>query len=215
MQIQELIIPGRQPGEKYCLLIDNVFSEDECKELIDLSESKHFEPASLVTNSETNERMKNPNRSNDRVSMLDDEIACKLYNRLLLYLPSKWIYENEVWVPHKCNNRMSVLRYDVNQHYAPHVDVEYVTPVGKLRSFITIQLYLNNGCQSQYGFKGGATRFIQEVGYTRIDERQFLDVIPKSGSVLLFEHELLHTGCNVESGRKYTIRTDIMFKRKK
>ncbi len=70
---------------------------------------------------------------------------------------------------------------------------------------MTVQLYLNEG------FEGGATQFIQEVNYKHIHERETLDVVPKTGYVLLFEHELLHTGQRLVKGRKYTIRTDIMY----
>jgi len=204
----ELTLPGRQPKDKYCLWVEAIFSKAECEQLIAFAEAQSFEPASLIKDPETGNIMKNPNRNNDRVSLFNEEIATKLYARLLPYLPSSWTYEGETWVPDSCNLRMSFLRYYPKEHYSPHVDVEYVTPDGSLRSFITIQLYLNEG------FTGGMTRFIQEVGYTRIDDRQFLDVIPKTGAVLLFEHELLHTGCPVEEGCKYTIRTDIMFRRK-
>jgi hypothetical protein len=40
-----------------------------------------------------------------------------------------------------------------------------------------------------------------------------LDVNPKMGSVLLFQHaHLLHSGDDVISGTKITLRTDLMYK---
>lgn len=44
-------------------------------------------------------------------------------------------------------------------------------------------------------------------------EREY-DVKPKIGRVLLFQHAfLIHSGADVESGTKLTLRTDIMFKK--
>ncbi len=36
---------------------------------------------------------------------------------------------------------------------------------------------------------------------------------PKTGSVLIFNHNMIHKGEKLESGIKYVIRTDVVFKR--
>ena len=52
--------------------------------------------------------------------------------------------------------------------------------------------------------RGGATTF-------HLGDRR-LDVDPKIGRVLIFQHSrLLHSGDEVISGIKYTMRSDIMF----
>jgi hypothetical protein len=39
-----------------------------------------------------------------------------------------------------------------------------------------------------------------------------IDVVPKTGRVLMFQHrDILHSGDDVESGVKLTMRTDIMY----
>jgi prolyl 4-hydroxylase len=205
MKVTSLTLPGRQPGDKYCVWVENVFSEEDCKEIIASSEDgNQFQAASMIPDLEGGQ-MKNPNRNNDRVSTFNQRLTQKLYDRIESLLPDHWEFENEHWLKQGCNTRMSILRYLPGQHYSPHVDVEYVTEDGLSRSFVTAQLYLNEG------FEGGATQFIQEVGYRSIGEREVLDVVPKTGAVLLFEHELLHTGQRLVSGCKYTIRTDIMY----
>lgn len=55
--------------------------------------------------------------------------------------------------------------------------------------------------------------FHQEVGYRTVSERKWLDVTPETGSVLLFEHELLHEGSAVTKGTKYTVRVDVLYKK--
>ena len=53
---------------------------------------------------------------------------------------------------------------------------------------------------------GGATTFHS------LDMKRKLDVMPKSGRILLFQHRsLLHSGDDVLKGVKYTLRTDLMY----
>ena len=57
---------------------------------------------------------------------------------------------------------------------------------------------------------GGATAFLSR------DKTRGLDINPKMGSVLIFQHEgLLHEGAEVKEGVKYTMRTDILYERVK
>lgn len=54
---------------------------------------------------------------------------------------------------------------------------------------------------------GGATTFHGE------SEREY-NVFPKTGRVLLFQQRSIwHSGQQVDAGVKYTMRTDVMFKR--
>lgn len=56
--------------------------------------------------------------------------------------------------------------------------------------------------------KGGATTFHS------MDMSRKLDVDPKIGRVLIFQHKnLLHSGDEVLQGTKYTMRSDLMYKR--
>jgi hypothetical protein len=90
-----------------------------------------------------------------------------------------------------------------------HWDGNYVTPDQKERSYFTLHLYLNDSKNQPEGetLVGGATTFWSW------DSRHRLDVNPKMGSVLIFQHdELVHSGDDVLSGVKITLRTDLMYK---
>lgn len=55
---------------------------------------------------------------------------------------------------------------------------------------------------------GGATTFHSMYGH--MDKK--LDVMPKSGRILLFQQRgLLHSGDDLIQGEKYTVRTDLMY----
>jgi hypothetical protein len=90
-----------------------------------------------------------------------------------------------------------------------HQDGMYMTPNQTERSYFTLHVYLNDGDTQPEGEKlqGGATTF-----WSR-NLRNRLDVPPKIGSVLLFQHQgLIHSGDDLVSGMKITLRTDLMYK---
>jgi hypothetical protein len=222
-RIEEPIIPGRKEGEKFVYFVRDLLSKEECKEWITYAETIGFQPASLVPAS-TDEKtspsvIKNPHRSNDRVLLFDTKRASLLTERLksLGVLPLVWHSKNEhkeklnadkdkvQWQLVGLNERLSFLRYAVSERYGRHVDVPYEDSEKGIRSFITVQLYLNSE------FAGGETRFDQEVGYKDFHSHGHLDVVPETGSALLFEHELTHEGCAVTEGVKYTVRIDVLY----
>lgn len=53
---------------------------------------------------------------------------------------------------------------------------------------------------------GGSTAFLSRDGERR------LDINPKAGTVLVFQHKrLYHEGAVVEQGQKFTVRMDILY----
>lgn len=77
---------------------------------------------------------------------------------------------------------------------------------------MTLHLYLNDAdTEEQEGrprLRGGATAFHSG------NMKNQLDVVPKVGRVLLFQHRhLVHSGDDVLNGTKLTMRTDIMYER--
>lgn len=71
-----------------------------------------------------------------------------------------------------------------------------------------MQLYLNDSAETdpQAGFVGGATTFLSE------DESRRLEVNPRAGCVLIFQHkDLIHEGSKVRKGVKLAMRTDLFY----
>lgn len=86
----------------------------------------------------------------------------------------------------------------------------YETPDYKERSYFTLHLYLNDASSDRKdrSLQGGATTF------HAFDMERRVDVEPKIGRVLLFQHRsLLHSGDDVTRGTKLTLRTDIMYEK--
>ncbi|KAL1864876.1 hypothetical protein Daus18300_007443 [Diaporthe australafricana] len=122
-----------------------------------------------------------------------------------------WVVEKQRWEFRRLNQRMRFLRYGAGQFFRPHCDGAFSEEVdGKIyRTFFTLHLYLNDSVAEagkDAGLVGGATSFLSG------DCKKKVDVDPKAGRVLIFQHRrLFHAGDDVVKGTKYTMRTDIMY----
>jgi hypothetical protein len=168
----------------------------ECDDYIRLSESKGFEEAP-VTTSRGMVMMKDV-RNNDRVMIDDPDRASDLYRRLSGLLAPRF---KEKWAPIGLNERLRLYRYDVGQQFDWHLDGHYERDNGE-RSYFTFMVYLNED------FEGGGTSFRNGYG-TPVGG--FLQVTPRKGMALLFYHPIPHRGDPVIAGRKYVLRTDVMY----
>ncbi|KAI9846009.1 MAG: hypothetical protein M1837_004415 [Sclerophora amabilis] len=139
-------------------------------------------------------------------------------------LQGEWaVKKGDSWKVTRLNERLRFLRYGAGQYFRQHCDGPYETPDRKERTFYTLHLYLNDSVQlgeteggsskeAAEPLKGGATTF--HAPRASKENERCLDVDPKAGRVLIFQHlRLLHSGADVAQGTKYTLRSDLMFER--
>eukprot|EP00005_Dracoamoeba_jomungandri_P014886 CAMPEP_0174269214 /NCGR_PEP_ID=MMETSP0439-20130205/40265_1 /TAXON_ID=0 /ORGANISM="Stereomyxa ramosa, Strain Chinc5" /LENGTH=216 /DNA_ID=CAMNT_0015357865 /DNA_START=29 /DNA_END=679 /DNA_ORIENTATION=+ len=191
---KRLEIPG-----KFAFTIENVFTEEECGELIKKAEEGGFEPATLSV--EPGVQVYRPETRNNYRYMVDDfENSALLFERIKEHLPEEWGASTSKIRKrlHSVNERLRILRYDEGQKFNRHHD-GWFTREGQ-RSYLTVQLYLNQG------FVGGETTF-----FLGSNESVAVPVVPKTGMVLVFQHDILHEGSLLQKGRKYVIRSDVMY----
>jgi hypothetical protein len=181
-------------GER-AFTVSEFLSAAECNELIALSESLGFEDAPLSTS--VGAVMRKDIRNNDRIVHDDAERAADLWQRARDYVPLRHRGRDAIGF----NERFRFYRYDVGQQFEWHYDGYFERPSGE-RSLITVLLYLNDN------FTGGETSFDEPAIQTGIKK-----IVPQTGLALFFDHPLLHKGEPVESGRKYVLRTDVMYSR--
>lgn len=180
--------------DKLAFLLHNVFTREECVALIKISEDTGYTPA-LVNIGGRNQVLIKGFRDSFRVLIDDKNFASALLNRISHFLPKTFQGKNLVEV----NERFRFLRYDKKDKFQSHVDGSYMRDDHSAITLITLQIYLNEG------FKGGETTFLQATTNNRVP------VVPKTGMILVFEHKILHEGSMIKSGRKYTIRTDVLY----
>lgn len=185
---------------KFAIILDNVFTNEECECLIKLSEEtpENYEIAKV---NYYDEQIIDTNyRNNQRWLHFDKRLAEIIFEKIKSYIPNE--FEGN---PVSClNERLSFLKYSPGEYFRAHEDGYYIRPDNTERSYITLQIYLNELNEED----GGATTFIKNT-FNKI--YQDYSVIPKVGRVLLFEHNIEHEGSILKNGLKYCIRTDVMY----
>lgn len=177
------------------MTISDFLTPEECDSWIELSENHGYEEAPIST--EAGMVMMKSVRNNDRVMLDDTERAAALRACVCQYIPAPF---KDKWYPIGLNERLRLYRYGPGQQFDWHRDGYFERDNGE-RSHFTFMIYLNED------FGGGATSF--QVGST--SPRNFA-VKPRKGMALLFHHPIPHKGEPVRQGRKYVLRTDVMFR---
>lgn len=132
-------------------------------------------------------------RNNTRVMFDDATLAARLFERVRAQVPARLEAE---WELVGANERLRCYRYEPGQFFGPHFDGAFARGPAE-RSLLTFLVYLT-ACEA-----GGETAFL-DLG---------LQVAPRPGQALLFNHHLLHEGAPVKAGRKYVVRSDLMYRR--
>ena len=157
-----------------------------------MSEDAGYEEATITTASGF--VMAKEIRNNARLIVDNPSLADQWWTRAAAFLPPNIGACRAVGF----NERLRFYRYDSEQRFAPHFDGAFTRPSGE-RSQLTFMVYLIAD------FTGGETNFYE-------DNRTFrFAVRPERGMALIFVHDQLHEGATVVSGRKYVLRTDVMY----
>lgn len=234
--------------DKFCVVLHNILSIEECQHLIELSERRGYQKA--LRNGDVGQK------NLDRCMYDDSKLTEQVWQRILKATAEKdraaqnslvhvpWINERhqkrntgKVFSAVGLNERVCFERHDPGAFQAPHCDSPCVRNMeaGVERygeqSFISFQLFLNDD------FEGGATRFVpQEHGDCDCGESaendtledgvggiilhaskrartkpKSVDVAPRTGSVVMYQHDCLHQNAVVRSGRQYLLRSDLMY----
>jgi prolyl 4-hydroxylase len=174
-------IPMRFESEPLIWLVEDVYTEAECRDFIDFIERSS---PTLATN--------NPlYRDQDRVIKDDPRIAEDLFRRLRPRLPERIGSLRLVGL----NERLRMYRYRAGQRFEPHMDHWYRPSENRI-TLHTVLVYFNDD------FEGGETRFLEQIEKV---------VIPKRGMAAIFQHKVRHEGCPVRRGIKYALRSDVIY----
>ncbi len=176
----------------YVAFVENALSPEVCDSLVRRVEanSPAVAPITVAGGFVMNTNVRN----NERVIFDDAALAADLFERTKAYAPSS--LDGGILVGY--NERFRGYRYRNGQRFAPHFDGAYFRPDtgrGREGSQLTLLFYLNEE------FEGGETKFLDYE----------IAIAPKEGSLLLFEHAILHEGCAVTAGTKYVLRSDAMY----
>jgi len=190
-------------ASKFALMLHNVLSAEECSELVRRAKGENFQE--ILVKGGKNGALQTNVASCDRCLVNDADLAAELFGRVSYALKSLGLEEN---LHHASGNAilkatglsssLHFLKFRPGDFFAPYRDSQYKR--GVEASYVTLQVYLNSG------YRGGKTSF------NGSSSGKHFDVKAKAGSILLFSQDLRREETQVTEGRKFVIRTDIMYK---
>ena len=214
-----LRLPNRTEIERgaFAFVLHKVFTREECQALIDASEQRGYEAALVDTGEGGSRQVLDRSRRNSCRNIWDNEPAAQdIFERVRNYLPTgpqSFGYPGapREWQCVGLNERLRFLRYDAGHYFRTHMDGTYLREDGSAQSFLTLMLYLCDGGGAD--FSGGETRFVRATLEEQTEGASVEEtaLVPAAGDVLIFTHPVLHEGCEVLGGRKYCVRTDVMY----
>lgn len=194
--VEELNV--HEDPDSFARVVRNVLNEEDCAALIASVNAKGFTPA-LLNIGGGRQQLVPGARDGHRAIVDSPELTDWLFQVLLPFLPMELSNGSRLV---ELNERCRFLCYVPGQQFPPHCDGCFERWEGHPHagdfSFVTVQLYLHDVPRSN----GGATTFLLP-GKPKHQ--------PEAGSVLLFSQDLMHEGSLVESGIKYTLRTEAMY----
>lgn len=201
--------------KKTLFILENLLTQDECETLKSRSDP-YYETLSGEFDKDE--------RQADRVLAIDNNFATILFNRISNYLDNSKRKEipfgfgtSGVWTPDKINPCFRYSKYNSPSiGFKPHRDSSFIEDEDH-RSLLTVIIYLNGN------FEGGKTTFYKPLNKRNrcdtVDDEvakgttKKFEYVPKTGSCVIFNHNMIHSGDPVFKGSKYIIRTDIIYKR--
>lgn len=201
-------LPPGMKDDKLAIIVPGVLSEDECERIIRSCEAHGFEEALLNIGCGKQVLVTNVRKSL-RCVIDDVKAADILWERMHQAAPYTIMHGGMSWQCVGLNERMRVLKYEPGDYYVSHSDGTFVRPAGACTatgepgdtSFFTVMFYLNTPV------KGGGTNLISST-----DSKQVSHVKPCTGQALIFDHSIRYEAATLESGVKYAIRTDVIYR---
>ncbi len=170
--------------DKDIFTVTNILTEEECRDLIAKGEGPGFGAVTFQRNKEGD-------------AFEDPAFAGKLWKRVFPFAP----LEIEGWRAVQLGGGFHFSRYDAVKQFQGHRLIESSSE----KSLLSLLIYLNDG------YTGGETVFLNHC-----DERiktviDSIKVAPKVGMGLFFGNQYSYKGLPVTHGRKYLLRTFVVY----
>jgi len=193
------------PFHKIGFQVPNVLTEEQCNNLI----ARIQNPEKIDTKNSAIP-VGDAERVVERTALKDPDLASWLFQILSPICPSTWSQTEEdehmgpfsqgEWVIDGIDHRIQLYRYESGGIFSKHRDGPTYQSVD-LRSLFTVLIYLNSG------YTGGHTTVFAD------DLSQSHKVEPGLGACFIMLQRTLHEGSQVQSGLKYALRCDVLYRR--
>lgn len=182
----------------FYLHMPSAVSAERCAEILAQAQARGFEAAKV--NYYGTQRSMAHVRNNSRLEWDNAELAQELGAAVRRGAGERFPVVFEGMPYEGPAEHMRVYRYEPGQYFKPHRDGKF--RAGALITRMTVLLYLNDT-------EGGQT-LLMPAGPG--EPQAFVEVQPRAGDVLMFQHELFHEGRPVTAGLKYVLRTDLFYR---
>jgi hypothetical protein len=178
--------------------VEGFATAGECAAIVDRYEDGPWLDATV--NSAEGRIVATSIRDNTLALVRDEALATDFAKRLSAHVPATMCVEHPkhgrvAWAFEGLYAPLRIYRYAAGQHFGIHHDQSYVRD-DACRSLLTFMVYLNDD------FEGGATSFPEPE----------LNITPRTGNALLFQHAILHAGERVVRGTKQVLRSDVLYR---
>lgn len=203
-------------------LVRGLLSADECAALMLRSEGHGFGPTDFVKSY----------RGNLRLTATDRGLSEAIWKRLRHLVPTPLVLKAPIpateaswwssypeadgtWEACGLNECWRLAKYYPGDRFSCHCDGAFEKVAGSEMSMLTANIYLNTD------FGGGNTRFyLSDDPYFEYQSdfgKPDFEIAPEAGLCLIFRqppgHTYWHDGEEVSSGRKYLLRSDVMYRK--
>lgn len=192
-------------------VLENMLSREECAFFVAKSEAIGFKSSGYPSQI----------RVCARISVNAPALAAKLFERAEPFLSEPIVVARGgerprgvpddvlpgTWRPIGLNEVIRICRYTKGGFFLPHFDYGFERTMQE-RSLQTFMFYLNDD------FDGAPTTFYDDTQehYVRPDDAKALErVRVPAGGVLVFKSQVTHDGGLLRTGKKYIMRTEVMY----
>ncbi|EGG16711.1 hypothetical protein DFA_07689 [Cavenderia fasciculata] len=188
-------------------LVHDMLSAEECDFYVKESESKGYRTIEKEFPKEYRNNLRYIGKNKDLSNILWKRLEQHFKKEEIEGVRPYGFDQDGIWIPLELDDCFTFGRYEPGGRFKPHLDAVYASEQNK-RSIYTMQIYLNDE------FEGGHTNFYLPANPLELDTHVLTESVkPRKGSAILFNHDTLHEGAEVLSGRKYIMRVDMMFLR--
>lgn len=184
--------------KNHSITADNVIPPNLCNQIIKYANSFNYRECRFGGKVDKNVR------KSTEIHIKNDNMLDKVWSYVKNYTPQTY---NGFKLIGPDYNRLYLLKYGSSDFFKKHYD-GYSNDKYRNKSQLTFLLYLNENVE------GGATRFFahDDLKFSPpIDDKDIYDINPKTGSIVIFDHNILHCGMPVIKGYKYCLRFNILY----
>eukprot|EP01139_Manchomonas_bermudensis_P023884 Amastigsp_a841700_941.p1 type:complete len:267 gc:universal Amastigsp_a841700_941:975-175(-) len=152
-----------------------------------------------------------------RTIFKDAVVAAQLWHRVRPFVPSRVVTVSkglkQVWEAIGLSDRLKFVQYQAGQDFPAHVDGAKVE-ADDVRSQISVLFYLDSTDGGQLQFLQAPNSDLGMGAASKAEPTFITEITPERGMCMWFSHKpYLHQSAPVIKGRKFCIRTDVMFRR--